>query len=71
MTILDACVEILKEAGKPMTAEDIYKSITEKGLYTFGAKDPLAILRGTLRKHVRSNPPHRIAEDEPKRYRAV
>jgi restriction system protein len=71
MTILDACVEVLKEEGKALTAEEIYERVVAKNLYGFGAKDPLAVLRQTIRKHLKRQSGLLIREDTPKHYRAV
>lgn len=64
MTILDACVEVMKKANRPMKAEEIFEAIRNDGLYEFRAKDPLSIVRGTLRKHLRASGPHRVKEFE-------
>ena len=71
MTILDACVEVLKADGSALTAEDIYQRIVSRKLYSFAAKDPLSILRGTIRKHLKSSGAQRIRECGPKRYEAI
>ena len=71
MTILDACVTVLKEAQTPLSAEEIYSRIGEKELYSFGAKDPLSILRATIRKHLKSPGAQRLSESAPKRYSAI
>lgn len=34
-----------------MSHTAIYQAIIDKKLYSFGAKDPISIVRGTLRKH--------------------
>jgi hypothetical protein len=46
-----AIAEVLREAGKPMLAEEIYKAITESNLYDFQAQDPLHVVKGQLRRH--------------------
>lgn len=71
MTILDACVDVLKAEGSPLGAEQIYERIVARNLYSFGAKDPLSILRGTIRKHLKSSGAHRIRESAPKKYEAA
>jgi hypothetical protein len=43
--------EVLVEAGRPMSAREIYEQIQSRGLYDFKAKDPPSIVRGQLRKH--------------------
>ena len=64
MTILDACVQVLNEANRPMKSEEILAGINSAGLYEFKAKDPLSIVRGPLRKHLRATGPHRVKELE-------
>ncbi|EJF4694438.1 winged helix-turn-helix domain-containing protein, partial [Salmonella enterica] len=51
MTIIEAILNVLKEHGKPLSHKDIYDFIIKKGYYSFGAKDPLAVVRGEIRKH--------------------
>lgn len=43
--------DVLRKAGKPMSAREIYEEITAQGLYEFNAKDPASIVRGQLRRH--------------------
>ncbi|HDZ0505089.1 TPA: restriction endonuclease, partial [Klebsiella pneumoniae] len=51
MTIIEAIVNVLKEHGKPLSHKDIYDCIINKEYYSFGAKDPVAVVRGEIRKH--------------------
>ncbi|MGF2253482.1 restriction endonuclease [Yersinia ruckeri] len=51
MTIIEAIVNVLKEYGGPLSPKDIYDFIINKKYYSFGAKDPLAVVRGEIRKH--------------------
>ena len=62
MTILDACVTVLKDHGDAMHAKDILNEINQKNLFTFKAKDPLGMLKSTLRKHLRKDGPHRVEQ---------
>lgn len=48
MTIIEAIVNVLKEHGKPLSHKDIYDCIINKEYYSFGAKDPVAVVRGKL-----------------------
>lgn len=50
MTIIEAIKDVLKET-KEMTSQQIYDEIILKHLYSFGAKDPKAIVNGQIRKH--------------------
>ncbi|EPF1435459.1 restriction endonuclease [Pseudomonas aeruginosa] len=51
MTIVGAIKEVLSLAEHPLTHKEIYEAITTKGLYSFGAKDPISIVRNKIRKH--------------------
>ena len=51
MTILEAALKVLRSSNKPMTAEEIYHHICTEKLFTFGAKDPISILKAQLRRN--------------------
>lgn len=51
MTILEAAIKVLKSTNKPMTAQEIYEQICKEKLFSFGAKDPVAILKAQLRRN--------------------
>lgn len=51
MTIIKAIQEILSLNSDGLTAVEIHKEIVDKGLYEFGAKDPVHVVNGMLRKH--------------------
>jgi len=68
MTILDACVEVLKTAESPMTARMILDEILRRDLYRFGAKDRQKVLSGTLRQNLRKGTPPVIREVERGKY---
>lgn len=46
-----AISEVLKNAGRPLSAEEIYDAIVEEDLYHFNAQDPLHIVKSQLRRH--------------------
>lgn len=46
----EAAQEVLRDAGRPMHAREIYREIVNRGLFQFGAKDPVAVLGQTLRE---------------------
>ncbi len=50
MRIIDAVVIVLKENGS-LTSKEVYEKIVEKGLYTFGAKNPLNVVNSKIRCH--------------------
>lgn len=51
MTIIEAIVNVLRESSNPLSPKDIYDLIINRQYYTFGAKDPLGVVRGEIRKH--------------------
>lgn len=51
MTIVEAITKVLSESKKPMTHNEIYSEIIRSGYYSFGAKDPVSIVRNKIRKH--------------------
>ncbi|WP_159565430.1 restriction endonuclease [Budvicia diplopodorum] len=51
MTIIEAIVNVLREHGKALSHKDIYDKIINKKYYSFGAKDPVSVVRGEIRKH--------------------
>lgn len=51
MTMLEAALTVLKNSNTPLSAEEIYSRICQENLFSFGAKDPAAILKAQLRKN--------------------
>lgn len=50
MTIVEAIKEVLKDSSDGMTTHDIYYSIVDNNLYTFGAKNPMGVVNSQIRK---------------------
>ena len=50
-TIVEAAVVALKKLNKPATLRQIYNVILGDGLYKFGAKEPLTVLRIQIERH--------------------
>lgn len=50
-TIHVAIREVLAEAERPLTAEEVHDRIVARGLYTFQAQDPVHVVYSTLRRH--------------------
>ena len=50
MKIYEAAQQVLRDAGKPMHAREIHEEIVKRGLFQFGAKDPVSVVTQTLRK---------------------
>ncbi|HMY00764.1 MAG TPA: restriction endonuclease, partial [Agitococcus sp.] len=51
MTIIEAIKKVLREAKRPLNHKEIYQEIINNQYYSFGAKDPVAVVRGEIRKH--------------------
>lgn len=51
LTIVEAVKFVMKKEGKALTSSEIYQKIIKLNLYSFGAKDPKAIVNGTIRRH--------------------
>lgn len=51
MTIIEAIKQVIKESNKSLTDKEVYKLITDKSLYEFKAKDPVHIVKTTIRRH--------------------
>lgn len=51
MTIREAISKVLEDAGKPLSAQDIYEQIKSGNLYEFKAQHPSSIVRNQLRRH--------------------
>lgn len=51
VTIVEAIKIVLQDNKNGLSYPEIYKRIVEKNLYSFGAKDPKAIVRAKLRQH--------------------
>ncbi len=51
MSIVEAAVAVLREAGHPLSVAEIYAAIAAKNLYTFKAKTPMQVLHQQLRRH--------------------
>lgn len=49
-TIKAAIAQVMREAGEPLTAAEVYKLIVKRGYYKFKATDPLHVVRRQLRK---------------------
>ena len=50
MRIYEAAESVLRDAGRPMAAKEIHAEIVRRGLFEFGAKDPVSVVTQTLRK---------------------
>ena len=58
MTIVEAVQTVLKEAGRPMSTQEIYDEILKQGLYTFNAKNPKGVMSQAIRERsdAKTNP---------------
>lgn len=51
MRIVDAIEDVLNANGKPMGHLQVYNAIKKRKLFSFGAKDPVSVVRSQIRKH--------------------
>lgn len=51
MTIIEAIKKVMTQENKPLTDREIYKSIMKNKLYSFKAKDPMHIVKTSIRRH--------------------
>lgn len=62
MTVLDACVEVLKANVRPMNAKEILTEIEARQLYVFKAKDPLKVVGSAIRSNIKNARPPLVTE---------
>lgn len=51
MTIIEAVIQVMKGASKPMTPAAVASEIQRFNLYPFKTKDPLGVVRAQMRRH--------------------
>ncbi|WP_424315675.1 winged helix-turn-helix domain-containing protein [Haloferula sp.] len=51
MTIKEAAIKVLRDAGQALSIDEIYDRICSEGLFEFKAKSPKAVLSRQLRSH--------------------
>ena len=51
MTIYEAAIQVMREAGKPLSVREVYELILDGGLYDFKAQYPLNVVQGIIRRH--------------------
>lgn len=51
MTIIEAIKEVLKNEPNGLSSSDIYQRIIDNNLYQFGAKNPVGVVNGEIRRH--------------------
>ena len=51
MTIIEAIKEVLKSEPKGLSSVEIYQRIIDQNLYQFGAKNPVGVVNGEIRRH--------------------
>lgn len=50
MKMVEAAQAALKELGRAASVREIHRKIESDGLFKFGAKDPVGVLGGTMRR---------------------
>ena len=56
MTMVEAAREVLKQLNRPATAREIHTEIVKRQLFIFGAKDPVSVLGGAMRRKTDGSP---------------
>ncbi len=51
LTINDAIVAVMKDAGVPLTGKEAYDRIVAQGLYEFHARQPAGVVVSQIRSH--------------------
>lgn len=51
LTITQAILKVMRQAGRPLAIPDIYNGIIASNLYEFKADDPVHIVRNEVRRH--------------------
>jgi len=51
MTIKEAAIKVLRDAGQALTLDEIYTRICQSGLFEFKATQPKSVLSRQLRSH--------------------
>lgn len=54
-TIHAVMSEVLRSAGRPLSAQELYDTIRSRHLYEFRAQDPLNVVRNQLQRHCIDN----------------
>lgn len=50
-TIVEAIIEVMKLAQRPLTVKEAYDAIIEHDLYTFNTDQPVYVVRSQIRRH--------------------
>ena len=53
--IHQVALDIIKEHGRAMTAQEVYQIMVDRNLYQFNAKNPATVVRSQLRRHSKNN----------------
>ena len=51
ITIRQAIIDVLQNAGTPLSAQEVFDRIIAANAYDFQAKNPASIVRSQLRRH--------------------
>ncbi len=54
-TIAQIALDVIKQSGTSMTPQQVYDKIIADGLYEFGARNPLAVLKNQIGRHTEGN----------------
>ena len=62
MTVLDACLKVLKDSGRPLNVKQILYEIETRNLYVFKAKDSVKVISGAIRNNLKKGKPPIVKE---------
>jgi len=51
MTVVEAIKVVMRDAGVPLTAKEVYAGIVARSLYVFRAKNPQHVVATQIRRH--------------------
>ena len=56
LCIWETAKAVIEKSGRPLTVDEIYKTIMDENLYQFGAKSPKSVLSSAIREKSDQNP---------------
>jgi len=65
MTFVEAAIEVLREAGKPLSAEELTALVVERNLLSKPGKSPLSSMKGRLTAELNKGADSRVKLTEP------
>lgn len=57
MTVIEAVLQVMRAAGRPMSPREVLSEIQRSNLYAFRAREPASIVQAAMRRHSIDCPP--------------